>query len=284
MSRNDIRKAPRLAPRAVRIRNRCLANLAERHSLPLPSEQDVGALDDSVGLGDSWKRWEASHTPAHGAAGVVATQKPPRTQRAGLRPVLAGLVLFVAFSSGFVGFKFFDHWREQQAAASALAASGGWVPITDSTIATLRGKLLGIGATEVSLRVTLTTADVGALIIAGLEPRPGLPLDSLKVRIDTLVWIQSRVRGASHIEIGGRLRATRPGRAELQVVRLLIDGVETLPSTMSRATLGLFVSPGNRLQFIVPTFVGELHLDNRVVQLVTRAQLRASGQRRRTPS
>ena len=121
MSRKDIRNAPRLAPRALRIRNRCLSNLAEQHALPVPSEQDVAALDDTVGLGDSWRKWEAIHTPPKGFAAAEANSIPKRTQRAGIR-VFAAAALLASFGAGVVGFKFYDYWRERQLAGASAAA------------------------------------------------------------------------------------------------------------------------------------------------------------------
>lgn len=269
MSRNGVVNDRRLAPRALRVRNRCLANLAAHHALPLPGDQDIAGFDDTVGLEDSWRKWSETHTPARGASGVVAPQIPRRTQRAGLRPILAGVALVTAFSAGFFGFKFFERWRDGQVAAAA-AAKAGWVLVNDSTIAALRGKLLRLAGTEVVLRVSLSTADVGALILGGLEPRPRRPLDSLEVRIDTLVWVRGRIRGASRFELGGRVRALRAGHGALDVTRMSVDGSETLPSSASRVTTGGYAGPANGVQFALPSFVADLRLGDRVVELITR--------------
>ena len=269
MSPNGIVKDRRLAPRALRVRNRCLTNLAAHHALPLPGERDIAGFDDSVGLEDSWRRWEERHTPARSAAGVVARQVPRRTQRAGVRPIFAGVVLFAAFAAGFLGFKFFERWRDRRLAAN-VAASAGWVLVNDSTIAGLRGKLLRLAGTEVSLRVGLSTAEIGALILGGLEPRARRSLDSLEARIDTLVWVRGRVRGAARFELGGSVRVLRTGHGQLEVTRVSVDGLETLPSSASRVTTGGYAGRANGLQFALPAFVSDLRLGSRVVELVTR--------------
>lgn len=280
MSVKDIRSDRRLTPRVLRIRNRCLANLATHHALPLPSEQDVAAFDDTVGLSDSWRRWEETHTPPKDASGIIPGQAARRAGRGRVRRMVAGAVVVAAFAAGFVSFTFYNTVRDRQRAAALAPANDGWVPVTDSAIATLRGKLVGFGTTKVSLRITLTTGDVGALIAGGLEPRPRIPLDSLTVRIDTLVWLRGRVRGASRFELAARLHPLGSSRAELQIVRLAIDGVERPTSSASRVMIGWSFGRGDRMQFTVPAFVGDLRLDNRVVQFVTRGQWRGVGQRR----
>jgi hypothetical protein len=189
--------------------------------------------------------------------------------------MFVGSVLVAAFGAGVLAFTFFERWRDRRLAAAA-AARAGWVAVNDSTIAALRGKLVGFAGTEVSLRVGLSTADVGALILGGLEPRPRRPLDSLEVRIDTLVWIRGRVRGASRFELGGSVRALRAGHGALEVMRIVVDGLETLPSSATRVTTGAYAGPPTGLQFALPTFVTDLRLGNRVVQLV----LRGTGPRR----
>lgn len=270
MSPNDIGKDRRLAPRALRIRNRCLTNLAEHHALPLPSEHDVAGFDDTVGLEDSWQRWEKTHAPSSAAAGAGAprvSQRPPRTL---VYRILVGTVLLSAFSAGFVAFKFFERWRDRRLAANA-AARAGWALVNDSTIAALRGKLVGLAGSELSLRVSLSPAEVGALVLGGLEPRPRRPLDSLAVRVDTLVWVRGRVRGGARFELGGRVRAVRAGHGELEVTRMSVDGLETLPSNASRITTGGYAGPANGLRFALPAFVADLRLGNRVVELITRA-------------
>src|SRR4029077_2173709 len=137
---------------------------------------------------------------------------------------------------------------------------GGWAPVNDSVSARLRGKLLGLSRAEVQLRFHFSAAEAGALILGTIEPRPRVPLDSVEARIDSVLWMRGRLRGGPRIAIGGQLRELRPGRAELFVTRLEVDGVATPPSRASRIIAGARIRPTDRLHLLVPAFIGDLHV------------------------
>ena len=90
MSQNGIGNGRRLAPRALRIRNRCLTNLAARHALPLPGERDIAAFDDTVGLEDSWQQWGGHMRPQRARRSrrelSAATSRPCLSESCGHGP------------------------------------------------------------------------------------------------------------------------------------------------------------------------------------------------------
>ena len=79
MSASDSRSRERLSPRAVRVRNRCLAALAARRSLPIPTDADIGAIGDDVRLSDAWAQLQAARATPNGPVEAA----PPVKRRTG---------------------------------------------------------------------------------------------------------------------------------------------------------------------------------------------------------
>lgn len=267
MSVNGTR-SDRLTRRVIRIRNGCLVRLAAHRTLPLPTEQEIASFDDSLGLGAAWQRWNSVH------AGLgeqpAAVQTPTTTRRPRVR---RSFVSALMLAIGLLGIDVFHGWPNQALASSnEHSRRAEWAQVNDSVSARVRGKLLGLSRAEVELLFHFSAAEAGALILGTLEPRPRLPLDSVEARIDSVLWLRGRVRDGPRVELGGRIIEVRPGRAELLVTRLEVDGVAAPPSTASRVLLGRRGRPTDRLQLFVPTFIGDLHVANGAVQLVTRGR------------
>lgn len=264
MSANGSASA-RLAPRAVRVRNRCLAVLSARHSLPAPNHDDFTAIDNSLGLNEAWARWEHAHSAA-----PQADRAPTRTRvrtRAGWRsPFVKGAALVL---TGLLGFVVGERLLPRaDAEVSAAPIEPRWEPVTELTVSTLSAKLLGANASDVRPRFNLSPTEVAALILR-TRGRVPLPMTGLEARSDSLLWIHGRLRGGEVVVLGGRLRVVRRGMAELRVTRLVVDGRDVDPYSVSRLLTGYESNVvGDRLRFDAPWFIAGLRPQDGTVEVI----------------
>jgi hypothetical protein len=266
MSANDSGNG-RLAPRVVRVRNHCLAVLAARRSLPLPSRDDLAAIGDGVGLSEAWTRWQQIHASSLEAGGVAprpALRTPPRW-RSPLVVKAAALVL-----TAFLGFVVGERWLPKaDAQASAGSIAPPWEPVTESALSTLNTKLLAASASEVRPRLELSSSEMAALILRSRR-RALAPMSGIEARSDSLLWIQGRLGAGSTFEVGGDLRIVRRGLAELRVTHLNVDGRDVDPRSVSRTLARYQPDAGgtNRLRFNVPWFVTGLVPHDGAVEVI----------------
>ena len=250
-----------LAARAVRVRNRCLAVLAGRRSLPAPSEEDFASIGDGVSLSEALARWEKLHAPTVAIAPIAPTVlRPPRRW---YQKPFAYKTASVA-AAGLLGVVVGNVWRSRVAAqASDVVAEQRWFPVTDSVVAALNEKLLDVREGRVGAQPTLTAADVAALI-ARSPRRRRVPIDSIEARIDSLLWIRGRVRGGSSFELGGNVRVLRRGLAELHVTHFAVDGLSADSAVVARLVVGTRTGSvdRDRLRFELPSFVSALVMAN----------------------
>jgi hypothetical protein len=129
--------------------------------------------------------------------------------------------------------------------STAAIAEQNWLPVTDSVTTMLDAKLAD-GA-------RLSPAELAALIFRSPRRRAAR-IEGLEARIDSLLWVRGRLREGSRFEFGGEVRVVRRGLAELRVTHLVVDGVETDSTAVSRLVAGPRVrSPStDRLRFEVP--------------------------------
>ena len=268
MSTNDSDSRGRLSPRTVRVRNRCLAALASRRSLPAPTAAEMDALGDAVRLGEAWAQWQTGHTPANGAVEGPA----PAAKRAAAkwRPRLIKMSALAA--AAVLGFVVGDRWLPGAAAQSGDIAAA-WLPVTDSVVAALNVKLSSVAASDVSARVTLTAADMAALVFRSPRRRQA-PVDSVEARIDSVLWIRGRLRGGSRFELGGEIRMSRRGVAELLVEHLTIGGVDADSARTARLVVGVRArsTETERMRFDVPAVVAEVAIMGGAAELIARAR------------
>jgi hypothetical protein len=265
-----------LAPRVVRVRNRCLAVLSARHSLPAPSHDDLAAIDDSVGLSDAWVRWHRAHTTTPQADGV-ATRPPARTRTRWRSPVVKGAALVL---TGLLGFVVGERLLPRaDAQASAAPVEPRWEPVTESAASTLNAKLLGASASDVPPRFSLSPTDMAALILRS-RGRVLPPMTGIEARSDSLLWIQGRLRAGDVFVLGGSLRVVRRGIAELRVTRLIVDGRDVDPMSVSRFRTGYGSNVvGDRLRFDVPWFIAGLSPQDGTVEVIAVPSVQGAGSR-----
>jgi hypothetical protein len=255
----------RLTARVVRVRNRCLAVLSARRSLPPPSGGDLAAMGDGVGLSEAWTRWERVHTPAaeRPAVGVSPPTRPRwRSPRA--------MKVAAALSAALLGFGVGERWFPRtDAQASAAAPEQIWEPVNQSVVGTLNAKFVGASARELSSRLDLTPVEVATLILRSPRRR-WAPMDGIQARSDSLLWIHGRLRGVSTFEVGGDVRVVRRGIAELHVIHLVVDGREIDPTSVSRILTVPTTSAAvtDRLRFEVPTFIAALNVTNGTIAVI----------------
>src|SRR5512132_4400834 len=210
----------RLAPRAVRVRNRCLAVLSARHSLPAPNHDDLATIGDSVGLNEAWASWEHAHTATR-RADPAPTRPGVRTRARWRSPFGKGAALVL---TGILGFVVGERLLPRaDAQASAAPIEPRWEPVTELAVSTLNAKLLGASASDVRALFNLSPTEVAALILRSPGRVPP-PMTDLEARSDSLLWIQGRSRAGDVFVLGGTLRVVRRGIAELRVTRLVVDG------------------------------------------------------------
>jgi len=252
----------------VRVRNRCLTALAARRSLPVPTEADIAAIGDDVRLSEAWARLQTA------ATGKPAEAAPPPAKRgpAKWRPRLIKISAVAA--AAMLGFVVGDRWLPGAGAQSGdIAAEKAWLPVTDSVVAALNVKLASVAANDVGTRLTLSAADVAALIFRSPRRRQ-TPVDSIEARIDSVLWIRGRLRGGSRFELGGDVRMSRRGVAEFRVDHLTIGGVDADSARTARLVVGVRSrsADGERMRFEVPLFVAEVAIMDGAAELMTRAR------------
>lgn len=269
MSVSDSRSRERLSPRAVRVRNRCLAALAARRSLPIPTEADIGAIGDDVQLSDAWAQLQAARTTPNGP---VEAAPPPVTRVAKWRPRIIKTSAVAA--AALLGFVVGDRWLPGAGAQSGdIVAEKAWLPVTDSVVTALNVKLSSVGANETGTRLTLSAADMATLIFRSPRRRQA-PVDSIEARIDSVLWIRGRLRGGSRFELGGDVRMSRRGVAEFRVDHLNIGGVDADSAKTARLVVGVRSrsADADRMRFEVPLFVTEVAIMDGAAELMTRAR------------
>jgi hypothetical protein len=255
----------RLAPLAIRVRNRCLAVLSARHSLPAPSHDDFAAIDNSVGLSEAWGRWEHAHAAAQ-QADPAPTRPHVRTRARWRSPFVKGAALVL---TGILGFVVGERLLPRaDAQASAAPIEPRWEPLTELAVSTLNAKLLGASASDVRPRFNLSPTEVAALILRSPGRVPP-PMTDLEARSDSLLWIQGRSRAGDVFVLGGTLRVVRRGIAELRVTRLVVDGRDVDPYSVSHVLTGYGSHVvGDRLRFDVPRFIAGLNAQDGTVEVI----------------
>jgi hypothetical protein len=228
------------------------------------------ALGDDVRLGEAWVQWQTGHTPANGA--VEAPAPAGKRVAATWRPRLIKISALAA--AAVLGFVVGDRWLPGAAAQSGdIAAEKAWLPVTDSVVAALNVKLSSVAASDVGARLTLTAADMAALVFRSPRRRQA-PVDSVEARIDSVLWIRGRLRGGSRFELGGEVRMSRRGVAELLVEHLTIGGVDADSARTARLVVGVRSrsTETERMRFDVPAFVADVAIMGGAAELMTRAR------------
>ncbi len=267
MSASDSSNRERLSSRVVRVRNRCLAALAARRSLPVPTEADIAAIGDDVRLSEAWAQLQTlGATPNTLAPATAPPARPAVKWRARL------IKLSAVAAAAMLGFVVGDRWLPGAGAQSGdIAAEKTWLPVTDSVVAALNVKLSSVAANDVGTRLTLSAADVAALIFRSPRRRQ-TPVDSIEARIDSVLWIRGRLRGGSRFELGGDVRMSRRGVAEFRVDHLTIGGVDADSARTARLVVGVRSrsADGDRMRFEVPLFVSEVAMVDGAAELILR--------------
>ena len=249
----------RLAPRAVRVRNRCLAVLSARHSLPAPTHDDLATIGDGVGLSDAWAGWERAHAAAR-HAGSAPTQPRVRTRARWRSPIVKGAALVL---TGLLGFVIGERLLPRaDAQASAAPIEPRWEPVPELAVSTLNAKLLGASASDVRPHFNLSPAEVATLILRSRGRIPP-PMTDLEARSDSLLWIQGRSRAGEVFVLGASLRVVRRG------IHLVVDGRDVDPFSISRFLTGYGSHVvGDRLRFDVPRFIAGLNAQDGTVEVI----------------
>jgi hypothetical protein len=135
------------------------------------------------------------------------------------------------------------------------------------TLARVNGMLLSLGQTSASMSVPLAASDLASLVFrSSLRRRPPALADA-DARLDSLLWIRGTVAGPSgapvRIEIGGDVRVTRPGAAELVVLSMRMTDVASGTAPAQSPSLP-------RIRFSIPRFVSEIRIAGGQAMVTTR--------------
>jgi len=252
------------------VRNRCLAALAARRSLPVPTDAELSALGDDVSLRELWTQWQTDHTPAKAAIETI----PPPAKRAvsKWRPRLTKISAIAA--AAVLGFVVGERWLPGAGAQSGdVIAENVWVPVSDSVATALNVKLARAAANDSNASLTLSAADVATLIFRSPRRRQ-TPVDSIEARIDSLLWIRGRLRGGSRFELGGGIHMSRRGLAEFRVAHITIGGVEADSARTARLVVGVRArsSETERMRFELPLFVTDVGITDGAAEFLTRGR------------
>jgi hypothetical protein len=242
--------------------------LAARRSLPVPSTEEIAAIGDAVSLSEAWTQWQTGHA---GSAGIIETTTPAAAKRPILKWRSFVLKSAAVAAAAVLGFVVGERWLrlpDAGAQSSAATATQAWVPVTDSVVVAAYAKLSRIVMDDAPAPPRLSAADMATVIFLSPRRRHAL-VDSLEARVDSLLWIRGRLRGASRFELGGELAMLRRGVAELRVAHLAIDGVEADSARVARLVIGVRsrTAPADRIRFEVPGLVTELAIDDGSIRM-----------------
>jgi hypothetical protein len=238
-----------LTPRAVRVRNGCLAALAKVRSMPAPSSADLESLPNNVGLAGAWQWWSAKHAPAPRVV-VSDTREPTaptpvwwRSRRVGW-----GILTTSVLASAWV-------LRAQVRPLLPRATPvESWTPVADTSLAHINGLLLNLGKVYAPINLSLTPADVAALVFSSSLRRRPAAVSNLEARVDTLISIRGMLADASgsptQFEVRGAVRIARPGLGQFDITDFyLIDG-----------SVGRRAAALPSIRFALPRFVRDLRV------------------------
>ena len=253
---NDSHKstAPsRLTPRAVRMRNRCVAVLARRRAIQLPNDAELTMMGDDIGVAELWSRWERMHGGRARAARRIS-------RVAAGAAVAAATIVTIA-----TAFLTRNLWLPR---ADAQPAAPAWMPVTDSVTAELDAKLMAIAESDADISFPISPAELASLVLRPSSYRPAPPLDSVEARLDTLLWIRGRLRDGSRFNIAGQVEVVRRGVAAFQVAALSVDGraVDTHFASRMLRYRTMQRSAANRVWFELPDRIGELRVTDGTIR------------------
>jgi hypothetical protein len=191
-------------------------------------------------------------------------------------PAVKGAALVL---TGLLGFVVGERWLPRaDAQASAAAIEPRWEPVTELAVSTLNAKLLGASANDVRPRFNLSPTEVAALILRSRGRVPP-PMTGLEARSDSLLWIRGHLRGDVFV-LGGSFRVVRRGIAELRVTRLVVNGRDVDPFSVSRLLAGYESKVvGDRVRFDVPWFIAGLRPDDGTVEVIGASIVQGTGSR-----
>jgi hypothetical protein len=228
--------------------------------MPSPSSADLATLPNDVGVADAWAWWVGKQTSSPRVvvnatpetSAVVADPVWWRSRRVGW-----GILAASVFASAWV------LSAQVRPLATGAARTDSWTLVADTSLAHVNGVLLNLGQVSAPIDVSLTPADVAALVFgSSLRRRPPAVTD-LEARVDTLMSIRGRVAeasGVSRFELRGNVRVARPGLGQFDIVEFyLLDG------SMGRRAVEL-----PSIRFSLPRFVRELRIVDDGVMLSTR--------------
>lgn len=267
MNASDRSERESLSPRARRVRNRCLAVLAARRRLPVPTVQELDQFADHVSLLDALSGWERTHRPVPDRPVQMPTTRPRAWWQSG-RLARAAAVVMAAVLGVLAGAR----WLPRAGAQSSGEVDAPlWFAVTDSTRGAVNERFLMMSNSDVRFGARLSAAEVAGVIFGSRRLRM-LQVDSLSARLDSTLHVRGRIAGGSRFELSGDIQLLRRGVGELRVIDLLVDGAAAQPDRavelLTRAPRR--AAPADRLRFDVPGFVASIRLDSGSVEILKR--------------
>jgi hypothetical protein len=149
---------------------------------------------------------------------------------------------------------------------NAAAPVESWTPVADTGLAHVNGVLLRLGRVLGPINVSLTTADVAALVFSSSLRRRPPGVANLEARVDSLISIRGTLVEASgastRFELRGGVRVARPGLGEFDIAEFyLVDG-----------SIGRRSGELPPIRFSLPRFVRDLRLVDGAIILSTRSR------------
>jgi len=224
-----------LTPRAVRVRNAWLRQLAGRFRLPEP---DAGAL---AGLGEQLSLYDAF-------ARLSKVRPASLRDRRRLSSLAVSAAVFVLLT--LIPTR--ANEVEGEVGAPRLGpVEAEWLSVTDSIVAAVHEKLLRLGESELRFALPLSGAELAALVLGSGGRKSGTVLHSIEARADSTLHLRARLRGGGRLVMRGRLVVPRRGVGELRLSEISVDGVTVPP-------VNDFDAP--RLRFELPLFVKSIRV------------------------
>ena len=267
MNASDRGERGSLGPRARRVRNRCLAVLAARRRLPVPTAQELDQFGDDVTLLDALSGWERTHTPVASRSVRLPTERPPSWWQSA-RVARAAALVFAAVLGVLAGTRWLPRARAQ---SSGEVVGPVWSMVSDSTRGAVNERFLMMSNTDVRFSARLSAAEMAGVIFRSRRFRMR-PVDSLSARLDSTLHVRGRITGGPAFELSGDVQLVRRGVGELRIADLLVDGAPVPPDRVAEllGRAGRRAAPSDRLRFDVPGFVASIRLGAGGVEILKR--------------
>jgi hypothetical protein len=246
-------RRPALTPRAVRARNAWIRQLSRRLRVETPSASELEGLGEALSLREAFARFTNGRSAMHLGPELPRAVGPRRRVRVlGVSAVALLLLIVIPTRASVVA--------GDVGALPAGAVRERWTPVSDSLVAAVHEKLLRVGASEIRFPLSLSGAELAALVLRSPASRRIAVLAAVEARADSVLEVRGWLPGGRRVVLRADVRVRRRGAGEARVRSLTVDGT-TIPAALLSQGMGRAgADDAPRLTFELPYFVQAIRL------------------------